>query len=138
MVRKIKKQNKIVSKSIVKRVDVLYEQVASIIRNAQTIVARSINTAMVQAYWRIGERIVEEEQLGKKRADYGQYLITELSPKLTQEFGRGFGTSTLWDIRKFYLAYQGDQILHAARGEFKDPPGLVTPLSHNLICLSRS
>jgi len=66
---------------------------------------RAVNAAMLSAYWHIGREIVEEEQRGKERADYGTYLLRELSARLTEEFGKGFGERNLRFIRQFYLTY---------------------------------
>jgi predicted nuclease of restriction endonuclease-like (RecB) superfamily len=101
-----------------KRINGLYEKIADHVRNARNNIVRAVNTEQVKIYWLIGKHIVEEEQRGKTKADYGKYLIAELSSRLTKEFGKGFGISTLWDIRKFYLTYSDTQIPHAMRGEF--------------------
>lgn len=61
---------------------------------------------MVQAYWSIGRVIVEEEQKGSKRANYGQYLIHELSIKLSKDYGKGFDLSNIRHMRQFYLLFQ--------------------------------
>lgn len=66
---------------------------------------RSVNTIMVKTYWQIGKRIVEEEQSGKKRADYGEYLIVNLSRYLTDSFGKGFSVANLWNFKQFYLTF---------------------------------
>ncbi len=60
---------------------------------------------MVETYWRIGQRIVKEEQKGNNRAEYGDYLIVNLSKYLTDTFGKGFSEANLWNIRKFYLTF---------------------------------
>ncbi|WGE32072.1 DUF1016 N-terminal domain-containing protein [Actinobacillus genomosp. 2] len=60
---------------------------------------------MVEAYWKIGERIVLEEQNGSDRAEYGKEIIKTLSAELTAEFGKGFSKRTLWEIRQFYLLF---------------------------------
>jgi predicted nuclease of restriction endonuclease-like (RecB) superfamily len=60
---------------------------------------------MVETYWNIGKNIVEEEQQGKQRADYGKQLITELSVHLAQEFGAGFSEQNLWNMRQFFLSF---------------------------------
>ncbi len=60
---------------------------------------------MVEAYWKIGRRIVEEEQLGKERAEYGKEIIKNLSEELTKEFGKGFSRRTLWEMRKLYIFF---------------------------------
>ncbi len=67
---------------------------------------------MVEAYWKIGRRIVEEEQKGKGRADYGTQLIKSLSDSLTNDFGKGFSPTNLAGFRKFYLTFQSDEILY--------------------------
>lgn len=100
----------------------LYERIASVIRGARASIMRSVDTTIVKAYWHIGQHIVEEEQGGAKRAAYGKDLLRDVSAKLGKEFGRGFGVTTLEDIRKFYLAYssiEGDVKSHALRGELE-------------------
>jgi predicted nuclease of restriction endonuclease-like (RecB) superfamily len=57
------------------------------------------------AYWQIGKRIVEEEQVGKQRADYGSFLIKSLSQELSVEFGKGFSVANLKNFRQFYLTF---------------------------------
>lgn len=66
---------------------------------------RSVNTIMVKTYWQIGKRIVEEEQNGKARADYGEFLIVNLSRYLTDSFGKGFSVANLKNIRQFYQRF---------------------------------
>jgi len=70
--------------------------------------------ARVEAYWHIGRIIVETEQQGQDRADYGLHLIEALSDELTRHYGKGYKTSNLWWFRQFYLVFP---ILHAASGE---------------------
>lgn len=65
----------------------------------------AINQAMITAYWKIGQRIVEEEQKGSRRAEYGQQLLKQLSAALTKEFGKGFSVGTLYYIRQFYVTF---------------------------------
>lgn len=65
----------------------------------------AINSHMVEAYWKIGERIVMEEQKGERRAQYGAFLIKELSKKLGKDLGRGFDVANLKNFRQFYLAF---------------------------------
>ena len=60
---------------------------------------------MVQAYWNIGRIIVEEEQKGKTKAEYGEYLLQELSARLTSEFGKGFDYSNVKNMRQFYVTF---------------------------------
>ncbi|HTB29383.1 MAG TPA: DUF1016 N-terminal domain-containing protein [Steroidobacteraceae bacterium] len=67
----------------------LYDRVAAILDDARARVARTVNTAMVHAYWSIGREIVETEQHGKERAGYGEAVIERLAAKLTRRFGKG-------------------------------------------------
>ncbi|MEQ8189573.1 MAG: DUF1016 N-terminal domain-containing protein [Candidatus Eremiobacterota bacterium] len=80
----------------------LYDDIRTIIEQARSKVVQSVNRVMVITYWEIGRRIVEEEQHGEKRAEYGKYLIKDLSEKLTQEFGKGFNERELRRMRQFY------------------------------------
>jgi len=83
----------------------LYDDIRSLIEQARSKVVQSVNRVMVITYWEIGKRIVEEEQHGEKRAEYGKYLIKDLSEKLTQEFGKGFDQSNLRYMRLFYKTF---------------------------------
>jgi predicted nuclease of restriction endonuclease-like (RecB) superfamily len=91
-----------------------YLKIKSILEEARHNAYRHVNFVMVQAYWNIGREIVEEEQKGKKRAEYGATIIEELSQKLTVEYGQGFNKTNLWYMKQFYLAFKN---LHALRGE---------------------
>jgi predicted nuclease of restriction endonuclease-like (RecB) superfamily len=83
----------------------LYERVAAILDDARARVARTVNTAMVHAYWSIGREIVETEQHGKERADYGEAVIERLAAKLTRRFGKGFSAPNLRNMRQFFLTF---------------------------------
>jgi len=85
--------------------DNLYQSIKNILQTARDNAYRQVNFIMVEAYWNIGKQIVEEEQNGKDRAEYGSYLIKELSSRLTSEFGKGFTASNLKMMRQFYLAF---------------------------------
>jgi predicted nuclease of restriction endonuclease-like (RecB) superfamily len=101
-----------------KRIDALCKKVTKYIDIARYNVQRTVDSEMVKAYWLIGRDIVEEEQKGRKRAEYGSFLLSSLSTFLTNKYRRGFSISTLRDIRQFYLIYQDyEQIHHAVRGE---------------------
>jgi predicted nuclease of restriction endonuclease-like (RecB) superfamily len=89
----------------VKNIDILYQKASSYIDRARQMIYRTIDTEMVKAYWCIGRDIVEEEQQGKKRAEYGGFLLDGLSERLNKKYGRGFSSSTLRDIRLFYQTY---------------------------------
>ena len=80
-------------------------EVKEILKNARQKAYTAINSAMVEAYWEIGRRIVEEEQRGKERAEYGKEILQNLSKELTEEFGKGYSYRTLREIRQFYLMF---------------------------------
>ena len=83
----------------------IYNDIKLILEQARTTAVRAVNFSMVVAYWKIGERIVEEELKGKKRAQYGERLIEELSIKLTTDFGKGFTSTNIKYMRLFYIAF---------------------------------
>ncbi|MDE0154393.1 MAG: PDDEXK nuclease domain-containing protein [Gammaproteobacteria bacterium] len=83
----------------------LFGRIVDILEEARSHVARTVNSAMVVAYWLIGREIVEEEQKGSKRADYGKALIEGLSKRLSERYGRGYSAVSLWNMRKFYQKY---------------------------------
>jgi predicted nuclease of restriction endonuclease-like (RecB) superfamily len=85
--------------------DDLYQRIASILEVARGKVARTVNTAMVHAYWQIGREIVLVEQGGAARAGYGEQLMEVLAARLTTHYGRGFGVATIRRTRTFYLAF---------------------------------
>ena len=104
---------------------------SNVISDIKQIVAQSrqqayaaVNQAMVQAYWQIGKRIVEEEQQGKERADYGKQLLKQLSVALTEEFGKGFSVQNIYYFRQFYLTFP--EIFHTPCGKFATPWRILT------------
>lgn len=82
-----------------------YNNVKEIIEQGRKQAFRAVNTLMVKTYWEIGRVIFREEQQGKKRADYGSYLIAELSKRLTINYGKGFDESNLRYMRLFYKSF---------------------------------
>ena len=102
------------SKVPVKSIDRLYQDIRQVIDQSRANAYRTVNTLMVKTYWEVGRFIFEEEQQGKERADYGSYLITELSKRLSINYGKGFNQSNLWYMRQFYSTFKK---LHALRGE---------------------
>ena len=80
-------------------------EIKKILKNARQKAYIAVNSAMVEAYWEIGRRIVEEEQNGKERAEYGKEILQNLSKELTEEFGKGYSYRTLREIRQFYLMF---------------------------------
>lgn len=89
-----------------KPVESIYNRVREILEAARSRAYRAVNFAMVQAYWHIGRVIVEEEQKGKAKAGYGEYLLKNLSQRLTKDFGKGFDPSNLRYMRLFYLTFE--------------------------------
>ena len=80
-------------------------EIKRILKNARQKAYTAVNSAMVEAYWKIGRRIVEEEQSGRERAEYGKEIIKNLSKELTEEFGKGFGERNIRNIRQFYVLF---------------------------------
>lgn len=81
------------------------EEIKTILLQARQKAYTTVNTAMVEAYWMIGKRIVDQEQHGENRAAYGENILKELSKSLTGTFGKGFSYSNLYNFRQFYLTY---------------------------------
>lgn len=79
--------------------------IKQIVTQARHKAYATINSAMVEAYWQMGKRIVEQEQEGRQRADYGTRLLKTLSEELTREFGKGFSINSLYYFRQFYLTF---------------------------------
>ncbi|VXC05818.1 MULTISPECIES: PDDEXK nuclease domain-containing protein [Chryseobacterium] len=82
--------------------DSLFQSIKEIINQSREKVFRIANSTLLLTYWQIGQLIVEDEQKGKERAEYGKYTLKNLSKKLTLEFGRGFDESNLRNMRSFY------------------------------------
>src|SRR5687768_12064943 len=88
-----------------KQLDALVSDVSEIIDSARRRGVRAVNTMMTAAYWSIGRRIVDEEQRGRQRAEYGDAVIESLSTRLSSTYGRGFAPRNLAQMRAFFLAY---------------------------------
>lgn len=101
-------------KKIVPSLERLYNDVRSIIETARANAYRAVNFSMVQAYWSIGRSVVEEEQAGKNRAEYGKQLLANLSHRLTTEYGKGFDYRNLAYMRQFYQTFPN---MNALRSE---------------------
>lgn len=80
-------------------------RIGSILIETRTKAVREINKAQVLAYWEIGREIVDFEQKGKARAEYGEELIKRLSEDMTEKFGKGFSEMNLRNMRRFYLEF---------------------------------
>ena len=89
-----------------------YSEIKHILEQARSKARSAVNSAMVEAYWLIGRRIVDEEQQGEKRAKYGKRLMEDLSAALTSDFGKGFSYANLYNCRQFYLKFPEQEILY--------------------------
>lgn len=83
----------------------LYFNIKNVLDQARRQTYQSVNFIMVDAYWKVGRLIAEEEQKGKARAEYGELLIEKLSLKLTKDFGNGYSPQSLWNMRQFYMTF---------------------------------
>lgn len=82
-----------------------YKEIKKLLQDARQKVYQSINSTMTLTYYKIGKRIVEEEQDGEKRAEYGKALLKNLSEQLSKEFGKGYSVDNLENMRRFYLSF---------------------------------
>jgi len=98
----------------------LVTDLASLIEQGRKAAVRYVNTALVTTYWLIGRRIVEYEQKGKERAEYGEALLKKISADLTPRFGKGFTERNLGHMRQFYISYQ--KILNTPCAELEEKP----------------
>ena len=85
--------------------DDFYKSIKDILQTARNNTYTEVNSIMVEAYWNIGKQIIHEEQNGEDKAKYGTYLIKELSKKLTTDFGKGFSSRNIRNMRQFYLTF---------------------------------
>jgi len=100
--------------------DDIRAEIIALLSAARKAAARSVNALMTATYWEIGRRIVQSEQRGEHRAEYGELLIRRLADDLTQRFGRGFGWRNLTQMRAFYVAWPDSEILQTPSA--KSPP----------------
>jgi len=91
----------------------LYNKIAGLIQTARQSIVRTIDHTMVYTYFEIGRMIVEDEQQGEERAEYGKLILESLSKRLTKNFGQGFSSVNLRQMRSFFLAYQIQQTVSA-------------------------
>jgi hypothetical protein len=89
-----------------KSYDGLLQGVVHLLEEARRGAARSVNAILTATYWEIGRQIVEHEQEGKRRADYGEALLARLAADLRGRFGRGFSERNLGKMRLFYLSWK--------------------------------
>lgn len=103
----MKKGNNVVPNSNDEKL--FFDDIKELLRSARKNSYIAINSIMTQTYWKIGQRIVEQEQEGKERANYGQFLIKKLSKALSEEFGSGLSVANLKNFRQFYLTYPDEK-----------------------------
>lgn len=103
------KENKVIPQEFVNKAFI--SDVCSIIENGRQKAYSAVNSTMIETYWKVGQRIVEEEQSGNERAEYGKHIIEQLSKELTYRYGKGFSKRYLAYFRKFYLSIDNLQIL---------------------------
>lgn len=96
----------------------LYSKIVALLEDSRQKIVHTINYAMVYTYYEIGHTIIENEQNGNQRAEYGQHTLKELSTKLSRQFGKGFSVRNLEQMRQFYLAYS---ISQKSSAEFQAP-----------------
>lgn len=89
----------------------LFEKVVGLLQSARNEVIRNVNRTMVYTYFEIGRLIIEEEQNGSNKAEYGQQIIQNISTRLTSEFGKGFSSTNIKQMRSFFLIYSKGQTL---------------------------
>ena len=87
------------------RYPALVKDLSGLLESARHFYVRAVNAIMTATYWEIGRRIVEFEQRGEKRAEYGVALLEKLATDLTRRFGRGFSRPNLQRFREFYLRF---------------------------------
>jgi predicted nuclease of restriction endonuclease-like (RecB) superfamily len=100
-----------------RRYPALIKDLKGLLESARRASARAVNAVMTATYWEIGRRIVEYEQEGEKRAEYGAELLERLSGDLARQFGRGFSRQNLQYMRQFYLAFSTGMIRQTASGK---------------------
>jgi hypothetical protein len=93
--------------------DYILGDISNVIDAAKRSAARSVNCIMTAAYWLVGRRIVESEQKGEIRAEYGDELIERLAADLSARHGRGFSVRNVWQMKAFYLAWPIPQTVSA-------------------------
>ena len=93
--------------------DSILSDVVELLEQSRRLTARSVNAIMTATYWEIGRRIVEVEQKGEERAEYGEKVLERLAEDLTNRFGRGFSLRNLRSFRAFYSTWQIRQTLSA-------------------------
>jgi len=111
----------------------IHTGIVDLLEAARRTAARSVNALMTASYWEIGRRIVEFEQGGEGRAEYGEALLKRLGDDLTRQFGRGFAWRNLTQMRAFYLAWPDEQILQTVSAKSSPPAIRQTPSEKSVV-----
>jgi predicted transcriptional regulator len=90
---------------VLKNENIFFSEISELLQQSRNVAYKTVNTIMVRTYWQTGKRIVEQEQHGQARANYGDYLITNLSRYLSDKMGKGFSEANLKNIRQFYMVF---------------------------------
>ncbi|GAP71261.1 hypothetical protein SAMD00024442_1_81 [Candidatus Symbiothrix dinenymphae] len=107
------------TKEIANTEQTFINEIKTIIQNGQSQAYRAINSAMVETYWNLGKRIVEQEQQGEERAEYGAGLLKRLSSELAKEFGKGYSVTNLQLYRQFFTTFTDDSNYYALRNNLQ-------------------
>ncbi len=100
--------------TIIENYNSIRSGIVELLKTARSATARNVNSIMTAVYWEIGRRIVETEQSGAVRANYGDELIKQLAKDLSAQFGRGFGVVNLSQMRRFFLAWPTKRIFQTS------------------------
>ncbi|MBX2930861.1 MAG: hypothetical protein KF781_02810 [Chitinophagaceae bacterium] len=107
----------------------LINEIGTLLQKGREQIAHSVNTILVQTYWLIGQHIVEFEQEGKEKADYGSKLLDQLAKDLSERYGKGFSRSNVFQIRQFYLRFSKIQTV-SGQFEKSETPSNILSWSH--------
>ena len=99
-----------------------FDRILDILKNARKQAKMALHISMVYSYYEVGRAIIEEEQNGKQRAEYGKAILKELSKRLTESLGKGFSVENLKLMRRFYVVYSKDQIGQKVSTQFENLP----------------
>lgn len=116
----------------------VHTDIVALLEAARRAAARNVNALMSASYWVIGRRIVEFEQGGQARADYGETLPARLATDLTARFGRGFSRQNLQQMRLFYLAWPAEMICQTLSGKSASPQFAQLPSLKSLPELAKA
>ncbi|MCQ2959697.1 MAG: PDDEXK nuclease domain-containing protein [Bacteroidales bacterium] len=128
----MKEINKDIAQDEINRANVLASRIESLITEARTKVVSFVNTAMVYTYFEIGRMIVEDEQGGEERAEYGKNILKKISAHLTGKFGKGFSVDNLQNMRNFYRCYSKYETVSSISSDNRCVPQFNLSWSHYL------